>query len=175
MPPETSNITEAIDLGSEESQTAASLTAASCSSTPATLLYIYTPKTKENSRGKAAGGKAKATGKKKASNLRQSVPRLSRQEDRSHPNLSQRAVKRRKQREIEGKGSRATNWTQDREEGGPSSQEVMVEWLKMNGNYDRYRQPPNGLRKIDIARRAAQYSASTVLAPIIQPRKLSER
>lgn len=38
-----------------------------------------------------------------------------------------------------------------------SSEEVWIEWLKIEGNYDRYRQPPSGLRKIDIAGQAAQY------------------
>ncbi|KAE8539524.1 hypothetical protein D1P53_004626 [Cryptococcus gattii VGV] len=200
MPPNISNITAAVDLGPEQSQsqfrtpsmmhtalesafesnrpsiprstnessasrsfgrnrTAESPTAASYSSTSASSLRIYTPEMKKNSRGKAAAGKGKAAGKKKASNLRRSVPRLSKQEDRliSHPDLSQRAAKRRKNRESDGKRSRATNWTQDREEGGPSSKEVLIEWLKLKGNYDRYRQPPGGLRKIDIAGQAAQY------------------
>lgn len=35
--------------------------------------------------------------------------------------------------------------------------EVLIEWLKIEGNYDRYRQPPSGLRKIDIAGHAAEY------------------
>ncbi|KAE8537935.1 hypothetical protein D1P53_005998 [Cryptococcus gattii VGV] len=138
-------------------RTADSPTTASYSSTSATSLCIYTPKTKENSRGKATAGKGKAAGQKRASNLRKSVPRLSRQEDRLHPDLSQRAAKRRKKRVSDGKHSRAINWAQDREVDGPSSEEVLIEWLKIEGNYDRYRQPPSGLRKIDIAGQAAEY------------------
>lgn len=38
-----------------------------------------------------------------------------------------------------------------------SSEEVWIEKLKIEGNYDRYRQPPSGLRNIDIAGQAAQY------------------
>ncbi|KIR77160.1 hypothetical protein I305_01001 [Cryptococcus gattii E566] len=183
MPPNISNITAAVDLGPEQSQSqfrtcsmmhtapesaseskcpsvprstnessasrsfgrdriAEPPTAASYSSTSASSLCIYTPKTKENSRGKATAGKGKAAGQKKASNLRKSVPRLSRQEDRLHPDLSQRAAKRRKKRESDGKHPWAINWAQDREIGGPSSEEVLIEWLKIEGNYARYQKPP---------------------------------
>ncbi|XAO23944.1 hypothetical protein I312_102731 [Cryptococcus bacillisporus CA1280] len=184
MPPEISSIPVTIDLGSEESQsqhpappmmhtaaesapvfkfpsvprstnepsasrsfgrdrTADSPTTASYSSTPATSLCIYTPKTKESSRGKATAGKGKAAGQKKASNL--------------PPGSLSRAAKRRKKRESDGKYSRAINWAQDREVGGPSREDALIEWLKIEGNYDRYRQPPSGLRKIDIGGQAAQY------------------
>ncbi|KIR67384.1 hypothetical protein I314_02604 [Cryptococcus bacillisporus CA1873] len=177
MPPEISSIPVAIDLGSEESQSqhpAPPMMHTAAESAPVFKFPSVPRSTNEPSASRSFGrdrtadspttasySSASATSlciiPQKRRKVPESVPRLLRQEDRLHPDLSQRAAKRRKKRESDGKYSRAINWAQDREVGGPSSEEVLIGWLKIEGNYDRYRQPPSGLRKIDIGGQAAQY------------------
>ncbi|KIR55630.1 hypothetical protein I315_01505 [Cryptococcus gattii Ru294] len=179
MPPNISNITAAVDLGPEQSQSQFR-TCSMMHTAPESASESKRPSvprsTNESSASRSFGrdriaesptaasysstqqrAKERRQARRKPLNLRKSVPRLSRQEDRLHPDLSQRAAKRRKKRESDGKHPWAINWAQDREIGGPSREEVLIEWLKIEGNYARYQKPPSGLRKIDIAGQAAQY------------------